>query len=62
MKKIPFSMNSMARPLQLQYPDAVYHLTCQGNEQKEIFRDNGARKRFLQYHAQSLNDSFLILR
>jgi hypothetical protein len=22
----------MARPLRLQYPDAVYHVTCRGNE------------------------------
>ena len=45
----------MARLLRLQYPDAVYHVTCRGNEQKEIFRDNGDRKRFLQYLAQSLS-------
>jgi REP element-mobilizing transposase RayT len=43
----------MARPLRLQYPDAVYHVTCRGNEQKDIFRDNGDRNRFLQYLAQS---------
>ena len=45
----------MARPLRLQYPDAVYHVTCRGNEQKDIFRDNGDRKRFLQYLSQSLD-------
>jgi putative transposase len=44
----------MARPLRLQYPDAVYHVTCRGNEQKDIFRDDGDRKRFLQYLTQSL--------
>ncbi|HKZ56671.1 MAG TPA: hypothetical protein VJ024_03110 [Thermodesulfovibrionales bacterium] len=26
----------MARPLRIQYPDAVYHITCRGNERKEI--------------------------
>ncbi len=45
----------MARPLRLQYPGAVYHVTCRGNEQKDIFRDNGDRKRFLQYLTQSLS-------
>jgi REP element-mobilizing transposase RayT len=45
----------MARPLRLQYPDAVYHVTCRGNEQKDIFRDNGDRKLFLQYLSQSLS-------
>ena len=45
----------MVRPLRLQYPDAVYHVTCRGNEQKDIFRDNGDRKRFLQYLDQSLS-------
>jgi putative transposase len=45
----------MTRPLRLQYPDAIYHVTCRGNEQKDIFRDNADRKRFLQYLAQSLS-------
>jgi putative transposase len=45
----------MVRPLRLQYPDAAYHVTCRGNEQKDIFRDSGDRKRFLQYLAQSLS-------
>jgi REP-associated tyrosine transposase len=45
----------MTRPLRLQFPNAVYHVTCRGNERKDIFRDNGDRKRFLQYLTQSLS-------
>jgi len=37
----------MARPLRIQYPGAVYHITCRGNERREIFRDNVDRKIFL---------------
>ena len=45
----------MARPLRIQYPGAVYHVTCRGNEQKDIFKDDADRKRFLQILTQSLN-------
>jgi putative transposase len=44
----------MARPLRIQYPGAVYHVTCRGNEQKAIFRDDTDRGRFLAYLTQSL--------
>src|SRR4030067_3297732 len=37
----------MARPLRIQYSGAVYHVTCRGNERKEIFKDDRDRKRFL---------------
>ncbi len=37
----------MARPLRIEYPGAVYHITSRGNEQKEIFRDNIDRESFL---------------
>lgn len=37
----------MARPLRIQYPGAVYHITCRGNERREIFRDDKDRKSFL---------------
>lgn len=37
----------MARSLRVQYPGAVYHITCRGNERKEIFRDDVDRKSFL---------------
>ena len=45
----------MARPLRIQYPGAVYYVTCGGNEKKDIFKDVADRKRFLQILIQSLN-------
>ena len=45
----------MSRPLRIQYPGAVYYVTCGGNEQKGIFKDDADRKRFLQILTQSLN-------
>ncbi len=44
----------MARPLRIQYPGAVYHVTCRGNEKKAIFRDDADRRRFLRILQQSL--------
>ena len=37
----------MARPLRIEYPDAVYHITSRGNERKTIFFDEHDRLRFL---------------
>ncbi len=37
----------MARPLRIQYPGAVYHVTSRGNEKKSIFRDDADRETFL---------------
>ena len=37
----------MTRPLRIEYPGAVYHITSRGNEKKEIFRDNIDRESFL---------------
>ncbi len=45
----------MARPLRIQYPDAVYHITCRGNEKQNIYRDDADRSRFLQLLNQSVN-------
>ena len=45
----------MARPLRILYPDAVYHVTCRGNEKQIIFRDDADRNRFLQQLNQSVN-------
>jgi putative transposase len=44
----------MARPLRIQYPGAVYHVTCRGNERREIFRDDKDRKTFLEILSQSI--------
>ena len=38
----------MARPLRIQYPDAVYHVTARGNERKAIVQDDEDRQRFIQ--------------
>ena len=45
----------MARPLRIQYPGAMYYVTCRGNERKEIFRCDQDRKEFLDLLAQSVN-------
>jgi putative transposase len=37
----------MARPLRISYPNAFYHVTCRGNDQRAIFRDDYDRTRFL---------------
>ncbi len=37
----------MARPLRIEYPGAVYHVTARGNEKKAVFRDDGDRRVFL---------------
>jgi len=37
----------MGRPLRLEYPGAVWHVTCRGNERKAIFRDEEDRLQFL---------------
>ncbi len=37
----------MARPLRIQYENAVYHVTCRGNDRKDIFADDHDRRRFI---------------
>jgi REP element-mobilizing transposase RayT len=37
----------MARPLRIEYPGAVYHITSRGNEKKPIFKDERDRDIFL---------------
>lgn len=43
----------MVRPLRIEYPDALYHVTCRGNERKAIFKDDKDRKSFLDVLSQS---------
>ena len=38
----------MVRPLRIQYPGAVYHITCRGNARQDIYKDNKDRKAFLE--------------
>jgi len=39
----------MGRPLRIEYPGAFYHVTSRGNEQKDIFKSEGDREKFLTY-------------
>jgi putative transposase len=51
----------MARQLRIQYPGAVYHLTCRGNERRDIFRDDDDRLIFLRILSKSLTIYFVQL-
>ncbi|MBP9013054.1 MAG: transposase [Smithella sp.] len=44
----------MSRALRIQYPNAYYHVTCRGNEQKEIFRGVKDRAEFIELLARSI--------
>ena len=37
----------MSRPLRIEYPGAVYHITSRGNEKKPVFKDDTDRQNFL---------------
>lgn len=39
----------MARPLRIEYPGALYHVTTRGNERKDIFKSRKDREQFLSY-------------
>ena len=38
----------MARPVRVEFENAVYHVTARGNERKDIYRDDDDRNRFLE--------------
>lgn len=44
---------AMARPLRLEYENAVWHLTARGNEQRDIFRDDVDRECFIRILGQT---------
>lgn len=44
----------MVRPLRIQYPGALYHVTNRGNERKPIFKDDKDRYKFLEILTRSL--------
>ncbi len=44
----------MARPLRIEYPHANYHVTCRGNDRRNIFRDDDDRHGFLERLRRSL--------
>src|SRR4030043_955742 len=37
----------MGRPIRIEYPAALYHITSRGNERKKIFLEDGDRVKFL---------------
>lgn len=37
----------MARPLRIEFPGAIYHVTSRGNARRKIFQDNSDRESFL---------------
>lgn len=39
----------MARPLRIEYSGAFYHVTSRGNEQKDVFKSQKDREKFLSY-------------
>lgn len=45
----------MARPLRIEFPDALYHVTSRGNEQRPIFRDDVDRRMFLTFLGQAVS-------
>ena len=44
----------MVRPLRVESPDALYHLTSQGNAQQDIYVDDQDRPRFLTLHKREI--------
>ena len=40
-------IGAMARPIRIEFPGAVYHVTARGNERRKTFRDDGDRRQFL---------------
>lgn len=47
----------VARPLRIQYPGALYHVTSRGNERKTVFRNDTDRNKFLSY-LQSAHEKY----
>ncbi len=50
----------MGRPLRVEFPGAVYHITSRGNERKSIFRDDTDRLNFVRI-LEDYNDRYGIL-
>jgi len=44
----------MARPIRVEYANAVYHVTARGNQRKAIYRDDADRRRFLETVEESV--------
>ena len=44
----PANISAMVRPIRIEFPEAWYHVTCRGNEKRNIFTDDHDRIRFLE--------------
>jgi len=44
----------MTRPLRIEYPGAVYHITSRGNAYQDVFLDDADRERFLEVLKQTV--------
>ncbi len=51
----------MARPIRVEFTDAVYHVTARGNERKAIYRDDRDRERFLETLQQAHQQFDLVI-
>ena len=47
----------MARPLRIEYAEAVYHITSRGNARRSIFKDDKDRKMLLNI-LEEVNDRY----
>ena len=45
----------MARPLRIEYPGALYHLTSRGDRQEAIFEDDQDRTAFLNVLSEAVS-------
>jgi len=50
----------MGRPLRIEYPGALYHITSRGNEKRKIFFDDEDKQKFLEI-LKDYHDRFNIL-
>jgi putative transposase len=44
----------MGRPLRIEFPGAVYHVTARGDRQEAIYEDDEDRRRFLDLWGKSI--------
>lgn len=51
----------MARPIRVEFADAVYHVTARGNERKAIYRNDQDRERFLETVEQATERFGLVI-
>ena len=50
----------MVRPLRVQYPNALYHVTARGNERRAIFSNDSDREIFLRILADVVETNNLV--